>query len=405
MIYHLYQAQVDILDPWRKMARNTSRMLRVVTPRSPYGIFLRHFGAALEVFGNAGTTHTRPHFGFKHILVGNEEVAVREEAAFSTPFGTLLHFKKDSDRPQPKVLVVAPLSGHFSTLLRNTVETLLRDHDVYITDWHNARDIPLSAGRFGFDEYIEHVIKFLEQLGPRSHVVGVCQPAVAVLAAVSIMAEDHNPATPRTMTLMAGPIDTRRNPTRVDRLAESKDIAWFEEKMIAVVPWRYKGAGRHVYPGFMQLTAFVSMNLDKHIGAHLRQFRSLATEDYEAADMHRDFYDEYLAVMDLPAEFYLETVERIFMKHELATGQLHYHGRRVKPEAIKKTFVFTVEGERDDICGLGQTSAALDLCSGLSPALKRHHMQTGVGHYGVFSGRRWQNEIYPLVREVIQFSA
>ena len=404
MIYQLYQAQVDFVDPWRKMAQNSSRLIRAVTPRSPYGIFLRHFSAALEVFGYAGTTHSRPHFGFKHVLVGNEEVAIREEAAFSTPFGTLLHFKKESARPQPKVLVVAPLSGHFSTLLRSTVETLLRDHDVYITDWHNARDIPVSAGRFGFDDYIEHVIMFLEKLGPRSHVVGVCQPAVAVLAAVAVMAEDHNPATPRSMTLMAGPIDTRRNPTRVNLLAKSKDMDWFEEKMIGIVPWRYKGAGRHVYPGFMQLAAFVSMNLDKHIGAHVRQFRSLATEDYEAANMHRDFYDEYFAVMDLPAEFYLETVERIFMKHELATGELHYHGRRVKPEMIKKTFLFTVEGERDDICGLGQTSAALDLCSGLRPLLKRHHVQTGVGHYGVFSGRRWQTEIYPLVREVIQFS-
>jgi poly(3-hydroxybutyrate) depolymerase len=404
MIYQLYQVQADFVEPWRRVARDTSRLLRAVTPRAPYGVFLRHVGAALEVFGSAGTTHTRPHFGIKHVLVGNEEVAVREEAAFSTPFGTLLHFKKESDRPQPKVLVVAPLSGHFSTLLRNTVETLLRDHDVYITDWHNARDIPVSAGRFGFDEYVEHVIMFLERLGPRSHVVGVCQPTVAVLAAVSIMAEDHNPATPRSMTLMAGPIDTRRNPTHVDLLAKSKNIAWFEEKMIGVVPWRYKGAGRHVYPGFMQLTAFVSMNLDKHISAHVRQFRSLVTEDHESATVHRDFYDEYLAVMDLPAEFYLETVERIFMKHEIATGELLYRGRRVKPEAIKNTFVFTVEGERDDICGLGQTSAALDLCTGLRPLLKRHHVQTGVGHYGVFSGRRWQHEIYPLVREVIQFS-
>jgi len=206
------------------------------------------------------------------------------------------------------------------------------------------------------------------------------------------------------MTLMAGPIDTRRNPTRVNKLAKTKEIGWFEDKMIGVVPWRYRGAGRRVYPGFMQLTAFMSMNLDKHIGAHIRQFRSLAAEDKQAAATHRNFYDEYLAVMDLPAEFYLETVERIFMKHELATGELHYKGRRVKPEAVKKTFLFTVEGERDDICGLGQTAAALDLCKNLRPLLKRHHVQTGVGHYGVFSGKRWANEIYPLVREVIQFS-
>jgi poly(3-hydroxybutyrate) depolymerase len=227
---------------------------------------------------------------------------------------------------------------------------------------------------------------------------------VAVLAAVSVMSEENNPATPRSMTLMAGPIDTRRNPTRVNLLAKTKDISWFEEKMIGVVPWRYRGAGRRVYPGFMQLSAFVSMNLDKHIGAHIRQFRSLASGDKEAATTHRNFYDEYLAVMDLPAEFYLETVDRIFMKHELATGALHYKGKPVRPETVKKTFLFTVEGERDDICGLGQTAAALDLCKNLRPLLKRHHVQTGVGHYGVFSGRRWANEIYPLVREVIQFS-
>jgi poly(3-hydroxybutyrate) depolymerase len=405
MNYQLYQAQVDFTEPWRKFARHSSRLLRAMTPQTPHAMLLRQISAALEVFGHTGTTHERPHFGIKSVLVGNQEVMVREQAVFSTAFGTLLRFKKDSNRPEPKVLVVAPLSGHFATLLRNTVETLLPEHDVYITDWHNARDIPLSAGRFGFDEYVEHVIQFLEQLGPGSHVVGVCQPTVAVLAAVAVMSENRNPATPRSMTLMAGPIDTRRNPTRVNLLAKSKGIHWFEENMISIVPWRYKGAGRRVYPGFMQLTAFVSMNLDKHIGAHIRHFRALAADDHATATAHRGFYDEYLAVMDLPAEFFLETVERIFIRHELATGQLTYRGRRVRPELIKKTFLLTVEGERDDICGLGQTAAALDLCAGLRPALKRHHVQTGVGHYGVFSGRRWQHEIYPLVREVIQFSA
>jgi poly(3-hydroxybutyrate) depolymerase len=332
-------------------------------------------------------------------------VAVQDEAVLTTPFATLLHFKKDTDRKQPKLLLVAPMSGHFATLLRNTVEVLLQDHDVYITDWHNARDMPLEAGVFGFDEYVEHVIKFLEFLGPRSHVVGVCQPTVAVLAAVSVMAEAQNPATPRSMTLMAGPIDTRSNPTKVNRLAKTKTIDWFEDKMIGVVPWRYAGAGRRVYPGFVQLSAFVSMNLDKHIGAHLKQFRNLAAGETEPAETHRAFYDEYLAVMDLPAEFYLETVKRIFMDHELPKGELHYKGQLVKPAAITKTFVLTVEGERDDICGLGQTAAALDLCSGLRPLLKRHHVQTGVGHYGVFSGRRWAQEIYPKVREVIEFAA
>ncbi len=404
MNYQMYQAQADIMDAFRNVARTGSGLLKTITPREPYGLALRHVNAALEVFGYSGVTHKRPDFKIKDILVGNNMVQVNEEVVFSTPFASLVHFKKDIDRTQPKVLVCAPMSGHFATLLRNTVEVLLQDHDVYITDWHNARDIPADAGVFGFDEYAEHIMRFLEFMGPRSHVVGVCQPTVAVLVAVSIMAEDNNPATPRSMTLMAGPIDTRRNPTKVNKLAKTKKIEWFEDKMIGVVPWRFKGHGRRVYPGFMQLTAFVTMNLDKHLSAHFKQFRSLAAEDKLAADTHRAFYDEYLAVMDLPAEFYLETVERIFQTHDLPRGELKWRGRKVDPSKITKTFVFTVEGERDDICGLGQTSAALDLCSNLRPLLKRHHVQTGVGHYGVFSGRRWANEIYPRVKEVIQFS-
>jgi poly(3-hydroxybutyrate) depolymerase len=400
----MYQAQADFLDPLRLAARTAGRLLRTVTPHEPYGLTLRHVDAALEVFGYSGVTHKRPDFNIKDILVGNNLVNVTDEVVFATEFASLVHFKKDSERRQPKVLVCAPMSGHFATLLRNTVEVLLQDHDVYITDWHNARDIPVSAGVFGFDEYVEHIIRFLEFLGPRSHVIGVCQPTVAVLAAVSIMSEDENPCTPRSMCLLAGPIDTRRNPTKVNKLAKTKDISWFEDKMISVVPWRYRGGGRRVYPGFMQLTAFVTMNLDKHLSAHFKQFRSLAAQDTLAADTHRAFYDEYLAVMDLPAEFYLETVERIFQTHDLPRGELKYRGRLVRPSAITRTFLFTVEGERDDICGLGQTSAALDLCTELRPLLKRHHVQTGVGHYGVFSGRRWANEIYPRVKEVIQFS-
>lgn len=405
MLYNIYQAQADLINPLRHMARTGGRLLRAVTPDLPYGIAFQHFNAALEVFGQSGTTHQRPDYQIRQISVGNDLVAVHEEVAFSTPFADLLHFRKDSDRRQPKLLVVAPLSGHFATLLRNTIEVLLRDHDVYVTDWKNARDIPVSAGRFGFDDYVEHVIRFMEHLGPRSHVVGVCQPTVAVLTAVSVMAEANNPATPRSMTLMAGPIDTRQNPTRVNLLAQSKAIDWFEKNLIGVVPWRYKGAGRRVYPGFMQLTAFMSMNLDKHLNAHIRQYRNIASKDDNAAGVHRAFYDEYLAVMDLPAEFFLETVDKIFIHQELATGELTYRGKKVNPGAIRKTFLLTIEGERDDICGLGQTAAALDLCSGLRSNLKRHHMQTGVGHYGVFSGRRWENEVYPIVREVVELTA
>jgi poly(3-hydroxybutyrate) depolymerase len=405
MIYEMFQAQSDFMDPLRFMARTTGRLMKTVTPREPYGLALRHLNAAMEVFGHSGTTHKRPAYGITHVPVGNAMVAVTDEVVHATPFASLVHFKKDSDRPQPKVLLCAPMSGHFATLLRNTVEVLLQDHDVYITDWHNARDIPVSAGTFGFDEYVEHIMHFLEILGPRAHVIGVCQPTVAVLTAVSVMADEGRTCTPRSMTLMAGPIDTRRNPTRVNQLAKTKPISWFEDKMIGIVPWRYRGAGRRVYPGFMQLTAFVSMNLDKHLGAHFRQYRAIAAQDEAAAATHRAFYDEYLAVMDLPAEFYLETVQRIFQDHVLPKGELLWRGRQVRPDAIKKTFLFTVEGERDDICGLGQTASALDLTTNLRPLLKRHHVQTGVGHYGVFSGKRWATEIYPRVREVIEFAA
>lgn len=405
MLYQMYDTQADFLNPFRAIARRSATFLGAVTPSAPYGIALRHMNAALGVFGYTGTTHTRPPYAIADFMQGNRLVSVEDEIVLQTPFASLLHFKVDSEVKKPKVLLVAPMSGHFATLLRNTAETLLHDHDVYITDWHNARDMPVEAGKFGFDEYIEHIITFLEHLGPRCHVVGVCQPTVAVLAAVAIMSEDKNPATPRSMTLMAGPVDTRRNPTRVNILAKTKDITWFEDKMIDVVPWRYRGAGRRVYPGFVQLSAFVSMNLDKHIGAHVRQFRALATDDKPTAQTHRSFYDEYLAVMDLPAEFYLETVQRIFMDHDLPDGRLTYRERKIRPEMIRKTFVFTVEGERDDICGLGQTAAALDLCTGLGPAMKRHYVQTGVGHYGVFSGKRWATEIYPKVKEIIELCA
>lgn len=402
MLYDLYQAQADLLNPLRQVARHGGLLLKAVTPDSPYGMPFRYFNAALEVFGQSGTTHGRPDYRIRHIPSGNELTAVHEEVALATDFADLLHFRKEGDRQQPKLLVVAPLSGHFATLLRNTIEVLLRDHDVYVTDWKNARDIPVSAGTFGFDDYVAHIIQFIEHLGPGGNVMGVCQPTVAVLTAVSLMAQGQHPATPRSLTLMAGPIDTRRNPTKVNILAESHDISWFEKNLIGVVPWRYKGGGRRVYPGFMQLTAFVSMNLDKHLNAHIRQYRNIASQDADAADLHRAFYDEYLAVMDLCAEFFLETIDKVFIKHELAVGKLTYRGQKVDPTAIEKTFLLTVEGERDDICGLGQTSAALDLCSNLQPSLKRHHMQTGVGHYGVFSGRRWEHEIYPVIREVIE---
>jgi len=299
------------------------------------------------------------------------------------------------------VLLVAPLSGHFATLLRATVRTMLPEHDVYITDWHNARDVPLEAGRFGFDEYVAHLMRFLEKIGPGAHMVAVCQPCVAALVAASVMAQGNNQAAPRSMTLMAGPIDTRVNPTKVNELAKGKPIDWFEKNLIATVPRRHGGGGRRVYPGFVQLTAFMSMNIQRHIKAHQELYENLAKGDDAKSAQTKAFYDEYFAVLDLAAEFYLETVQLVFQEHALPLGQLTYDNQKVEPAAIKRTMLFTVEGEKDDICAVGQTLAAHDLCSSLRPYRKKHHMQAGVGHYGVFSGRTWQNQIYPMVKNVI----
>ena len=401
MLYQVYQAHSDIMVPVRLLADMAARTVGERLNGSARPSMLSNLTAAYELVARAGLTHTRPAYGIETVIVGNQEVPVTEEAADVTPFGTLLHFKKDVDQEQPRVLLVAPLSGHFATLLRATVRTMLPEHDVYITDWHNARDVPLSEGRFGFDEYVGHMIRFLEKIGPGAHVVAVCQPCVAALVAASVMAQGGHPAQPRSMTLMAGPIDTRINPTKVNDLAKSKSIDWFEQNLIATVPWRYGGGGRRVYPGFVQLTAFMSMNIERHIKAHQELYRNLAKGEAEKAAQTKAFYDEYFAVLDLTAEFYLETVRLVFQDHALPLGQLTYENQKVEPAAIKRTMLFTVEGEKDDICAVGQTLAAHDLCTSLRPYRKRHHMQAGVGHYGVFSGRTWQNQIYPMVKNVI----
>jgi len=399
MLYLAYQTQSDIMVPvraWAAMAVAAGGSSLLAENSAT-----RNLTAAYELIARAGLSHTRPAFGMGSVTVGNREVEVSEEAAAATPFGTLLHFKKHAGTAQPRVLMVAPLSGHFATLLRATVRTMLPEHDVFITDWHNARDVPLTAGRFGVDEYVDHLIKFLEVMGPGAHVLAVCQPCVAALAAAAAMAEAGNPAQPRSLTLMAGPIDTRVNSTRVNELAKTRSIEWFERNLIASVPLRHPGAFRRVYPGFVQLAAFMSMNIDRHVKAHRELYENLTNGEAEKAAITKAFYDEYFAVLDLTAEFYLETVRLIFQEHALPRGRLDYRGRRVDPAAIRRTMLFTVEGERDDICAVGQTVAAHDLCGNLRPYLKRHHMQTGVGHYGVFSGKRWENQIYPLLKNVI----
>ena len=401
MIYLAYQTQSDLIAPVRELASAALTALNRFNGALADNLLIRNMAAAYELLARAGLSHERPAFGIDAVKIGDREVRVHEEAALGTPFGTLLRFRKDVETVQPRVLLVAPLSGHFATLLRDTVRTLLPEHDVYITDWHNARDVSLAHGDFGLDEYVDHIIGFLEALGPGAHVIGVCQPCVAVLAAVAIMAQAGNPAQPRSMTLMAGPIDTRVNPTKVNELATSKPLDWFERNLIATVPPRYPGSGRRVYPGFVQLGAFMAMNLGRHIKAHFELFDDLARGNHAEADATKRFYDEYFAVLDLPAEFYLETVGSIFQQHALPLGKLQWRGNPVEPRAIRKTALLTVEGEKDDICAVGQTLAAQELCTGLWPYRKRHHMQAGVGHYGVFSGRRWQNQIYPILRNVI----
>jgi poly(3-hydroxybutyrate) depolymerase len=400
MLYLAYQAHSDMIEPAKSLARHSLAALGA-WGRHASAPVVRNLSAAYELVARAGLTHARPEYGIPAVTVGNREVEVTEQAVMTLPFGTLLRFKKDLDVEQPRVLVVAPLSGHFATLLRNTVRTLLPDHDVYITDWHNARDVSLEAGRFGFDDYVAYVIQFLEKMGPGAHIVAVCQPCVQALVAAAVMAADGNPAQPASMTLMAGPVDVRVNPTKVNGLAQSKPISWFENNLIARVPWKYPGAGRSVYPGFVQLFAFMSMNINRHYSAHQDLYQHLRHGEHEKAQVIKTFYDEYFAVLDLAAEFYLETVRWVFQEARLPKGELTFKGTPVELRAIRKTALLTVEGERDDICGLGQTAAAHDLCSALRPHLKRHHMQAGVGHYGVFSGRKWEGQIYPIVRNMI----
>jgi polyhydroxyalkanoate depolymerase len=399
MLYQAYQAHADLMVPVRALASLAAS--RTSPPFTENLGIVRNIMAACEVIARAKLTHHRPPFGIDTVMVGNREVAVREEPAHVTPFATLLHFKKDIDMAQPRVLLVAPLSGHFATLLRATVNTMLADHDVYITDWHNARDVALSEGSFGFDDFIQHLIDFLNTIGPGAHVVAVCQPCVAALVATAVMAQSQHAAQPRSITLMAGPIDTRVHPTKVNELATSKPISWFEQNLIAIVPMRYPGAFRRVYPGFVQLAAFMSMNIERHIKAHRELYENLRDGEIEKAKITKAFYDEYFAVLDLAAEFYLETVRLVFQEHALPLGKLTWRGERVEPRAIRRTMLLTVEGERDDICAVGQTMAAHELCSGLRPYLRRHHMQAGVGHYGVFSGQKWTGQIYPILRNVI----
>jgi polyhydroxyalkanoate depolymerase len=403
MIYQAYQASVDALVPLRTF----SQMFAPIWDHGgggPTNYFTRNAAAFCHIINIATLTHQRRAFGIGSVKVGTKEVPVQEIESCKTPFCTLLHFKKDIKTIQPKVLIVAPMSGHFSTLLRETVRTMLLDHDVYITDWHNARDIALTHGPFGMDEYIEHLIQFLTFLGPKNHLVAICQPCVPALAAVALMSEDKHEATPASLSLLAGPIDCRIGPTEVNKLATSKPIEWFEKNLIDRVPACHPGAGRRVYPGFIQIAAFMNMNKERHTQSLRNYYLNLIKGDQDSAQATRSFYEEYFAVTDLPAEFYLETVKLVFQEYALPLGKLQWRGRPINPGAIRRTMLLTVEGEKDDICALGQTLAAHDLCHKLPLYRHTHYIEAGVGHYGVFSGKRWNNHIYPILRENIHDS-
>lgn len=402
MLYRTYQNLSDVHDPIRLFAKASEQVASRwfgqihINP-------MRRLAAHYEQIALLGFTHNRPDFAITNIMdsFGIEQEVV-EDIIFTTPFCNLLRFSKPQVANQPKVLLVAPMSGHFATLLTGTIRTLLQDHEVYVTDWLNIRDIPAEYGDFNFDSYVRHIQDFLEVTGEHTHLMGVCQPTVACLAATAILSQEKSPFVPASLILMAGPIDVAQNPTKVNELATSKPLSWFEDNLIGMVPFEFGGAGRNVYPGFLQLMAFMSMNPERHAESFKKLYDYRINGEDEKADAIHDFYQEYFAIMDLSANFYLQTIQKIFIDRDLAKGLLVYENELVDPKAIKKTFLLTIEGERDDICGIGQTLAAQDLCSGLPSYKKTHHLQAGVGHYGVFNGKRWENQIYPVVRNHIQ---
>lgn len=402
-MYWLYELGHAALNPSRVAADATKLFFK--NPANPlsHTMYGRTMAAAAEMFERSTRRYKKPSWDIDTVLVEGERVPVAVVPVWQRPFCRLLHFQRLMQhaprRPQPKVLLVAPMSGHFATLLRGTVEALLPNHEVYITDWADARMVPVSAGAFDLDTYIDYVIAMLHALGGDVHVVGVCQPSVPVLAAVALMEADKDPNVPNSMMLMGGPIDTRRNPTAVNNLAQERGLDWFRTHVITKVPFPHPGFMRDVYPGFLQLHGFMSMNLDRHLDAHYNLFQHLVKGDGDSAQKHREFYDEYLAVMDLTAEFYLQTVDTVFIEHALPKGEMRHRGRLIDPSQITRVALMTIEGENDDISGLGQTQAAHDLCPNIPAVKKVHYMQPNVGHYGVFNGSRFRAEIAPRMSD------
>ena len=399
MLYGAYEMQRSMLAGASAMANFSAGLLN--NPANPFAYFGGGpvLASALEVFAHAAAPRGKPEFALDHTIVDGREVAVREEIALRKPFGQLKHFVREGVSGGPKLLIVAPMSGHYATLLRGTVERMLPSADVYITDWRDAKLAPLSDGRFDLDDYIDYVIAFIEHIGPGAHMLAVCQPSVPCLAAAALMSADGNPCRPRTLTMMGGPIDTREAPTAVNTMATERPHAWFEQNVIATVPMTYPGAGREVYPGFLQLAGFMSMNLGSHMKSHWEMFKHLVQGDDESADATKEFYDEYRAVCDMTAEFYLQTVDLVFQTHALPKGEMTHRGRPVDLGAITDIAILAIEGERDDISGIGQTKAALKLTPHLPEAMKRYHLAKGAGLYGIFNGSKWRETIAPILED------
>lgn len=396
-LYQLHELQYAAIGPLRAFAGAAKHLHS--NPFSPltYTGFGRHVAAAAEVIERITTRYGKPDFEITHTTVDGRHVDIEEEIIEEGPFCRLLHFKKSKGLGQPKLLLVSPMSGHHATLLRGTVEAMLPFADVYITDWVDARYISMAYGKFDLEDYIAHTIHYMKQLSPDLHVMAVCQPSVPVLIAASVLNQASDPDAPASMILIGGPVDARVNPTKVNLMALEHPMDWFESRMITRVPFNYPGFMRRVYPGFMQLASFINLNLERHIDAHVDMFKHLVQGDGESAAAHRKFYDEYLSVADLPAEFYLECIGKVFQQFLLPQGKFDYEGELVTPKAITKTALLTLEGELDDISGVGQTEAAQTLCSGLSASMKHHHMQKGVGHYGIFNGRKFKEHVVPII--------
>jgi poly(3-hydroxybutyrate) depolymerase len=401
MLYNAYEMQRSMLASASAFANASAELLN--NPANP----LAYFGggpvlaSALEVFAHAAAPRGKPAFGLVETTVDGKRVVVSEEVVLQRPFGQLKRFRREGVEGQPRLLIAAPMSGHFATLLRGTVERMLPTHDVYITDWRDAKLVSLDEGHFDLDDYIDYLIAFMEHIGPGAHMLAVCQPSVPCLAAAALMSASNHPARPRTLTMMGGPIDTREAPTAVNTLATERPHSWFQQNVIATVPFSYPGAGRKVYPGFLQLAGFMSMNLGNHLMSHWELFKHLVAGDDESAEATKDFYDEYRSVCDMTAEFYLQTIDVVFQDHALPKGTMTHRGTPVDTRAITDIAILAIEGERDDISGLGQTRAALTIASSLPEAMKKYHFAPSVGHYGIFNGRRWRDEIAPVVEDWI----